>query len=80
MSVPTEKSTTKRHKEPQKITLENLASCDHALDADAVADIFNIHPLTVYRYAREKRLPSFKICGCLRFDPRALAKHIGEVR
>jgi excisionase family DNA binding protein len=47
------------------------------LDIDQAAERLSVHPATLYRWARQKRLPCIRIgARVLRFDPRALEKFI----
>jgi excisionase family DNA binding protein len=47
------------------------------LDIDQAAERLSVHPATLYRWARQKRLPVIRIgARVLRFDPLALEKFI----
>ena len=48
------------------------------LTAKEVAEYLNIHPLTVHRYAREGRIPAFKIGTDWRFHKRYIEKWIKQ--
>lgn len=48
------------------------------LTTKEVAEYLNIHPLTVHRYAREGRIPAFKIGTDWRFHKKYLEKWIKE--
>ena len=48
------------------------------LTTKEVAEFFHIHPLTVHRYAREGKIPAFKIGSDWRFHKRQLDKWIKE--
>jgi len=43
-----------------------------------VADYLNIHPLTVHKYAREGKIPAFKIGSDWRFHKKYIEKWIRE--
>lgn len=64
-----------------QLTIANLESCDHALTCAELSQILNIHKLTLYRMAREGRIPgTFRVGTCLRFDTRKVAAAFLEVR
>lgn len=48
------------------------------LTAKEVADYLNLHPLTVHRYAREGRIPAFKIGADWRFHKKYIERWIKE--
>ena len=48
------------------------------LTAKEVADYLHIHPLTVHRYAREGRIPAFKIGTDWRFHRKYIEKWIKQ--
>ena len=48
------------------------------LTAKEVAEYLNIHPLTVHRYAREGRIPAFKIGTDWRFHKKYIEKWIKQ--
>lgn len=48
------------------------------LTAKEVAEYLNIHPLTVHRYAREGKIPAFKIGTDWRFHRKYLQKWIKQ--
>jgi len=48
------------------------------LTAKEVADYLNIHPLTVHRYAREGKIPAFKIGTDWRFHKKYIQRWIKE--
>ena len=48
------------------------------LTAKEVAEYLNLHPLTVHKYAREGKIPAFKIGTDWRFHKRSIEKWIKE--
>lgn len=48
------------------------------LTAKEVAEYLNIHPLTVHKYAREGKMPAFKIGMDWRFKRKFIEKWIRE--
>jgi excisionase family DNA binding protein len=48
------------------------------LTTKEVAEYFNIHPLTVHRYAREGKIPAFKIGTDWRFHKKHIERWIRE--
>ena len=64
-----------------QLTIADLESCDHALTCAELSQILNIHKLTLYKTAREGRMPgAFRIGTCLRFDPRKVAAAFLEAK
>jgi len=63
------------------LTIADLETCGRALTVADLEQVFSIHKLTLYKMAREGRIPgAFKIGTCLRFDPRKVAAAFLEVR
>jgi excisionase family DNA binding protein len=48
------------------------------MTAKEVAEYLNIHPLTVHKYAREGKIPAFKIGTDWRFHKKYIARWIKE--
>jgi len=48
------------------------------LTAKEVADYLHLHPLTVHRYAREGKIPGFKIGTDWRFQKKYIKRSIKE--
>lgn len=48
------------------------------MTAQEVADYLNIHPLTVHKYARQGKIPAFKIGTDWRFHKKYIEKWIQE--
>lgn len=48
------------------------------MTAKEVADYLNIHPLTVHKYARQGKIPAFKIGTDWRFHKKYIEKWIQE--
>jgi excisionase family DNA binding protein len=47
------------------------------LDVDQAAAVVGVHPVTLYRWARARRIPCVRIgARVIRFDPRALERFI----
>lgn len=55
-----------------------MAKDKEILTAKEVADYLNIHPLTVHKYAREGKIPAFKIGTDWRFHKKHLERWIQE--
>ena len=53
-----------------------MVMADEALDADAVGRMLGIHPRTVIRLAKEKRLPGFRVGGQWRFRRETIEAYI----
>ncbi len=66
---------TKR--QPSGAPLSGLA--DHieafpvALTAARLAELLSVSEMTIYRHAKQNRIPSFRVGGAVRFDPQAIA-------
>ena len=54
-------------------TLSTLADFPRALEAEEVADLFNISLPMLYKQAKAGYIPSFRIGTTVRFDPGVLA-------
>jgi excisionase family DNA binding protein len=55
---------------------DKLRGCTRAMKVAEVADLLNLDPDTVVRYANEARIPAFKVGSRWRFDPATLASWI----
>ncbi len=55
-----------------------MAKNNEILTAKQVAEYLHIHPLTVHRYAREGRIPAFKIGTDWRFHKKYIEKWIRQ--
>jgi excisionase family DNA binding protein len=55
-----------------------MAKEKEIMTARDVADYLNLHPLTVHRYAREGKIPAFKIGTDWRFHKKYIEKWIKE--
>jgi excisionase family DNA binding protein len=55
-----------------------MSKSKEILTAKEVAEYLNIHPLTVHRYAREGRIPAFKIGTDWRFHKNYIEKWIKQ--
>jgi len=56
--------------------LEKLSTFKRLITAPEVAEITDLHRLTVYRLAKDGRIPCYRISGLLRFDPAAVAEYL----
>jgi excisionase family DNA binding protein len=52
---------------------DSLDGKSRALTVADIAQLLNISERQVYKLAAEHRIPCFKIGGCIRFDPLAVA-------
>ncbi|TRZ47121.1 DNA-binding protein [bacterium] len=55
-----------------------MAKNKEILTAKEVADYLGLHPLTVHRYAREGKIPAFKIGTDWRFHKKYIERWIKE--
>jgi excisionase family DNA binding protein len=60
------------------IVLEQLDKMTEAMTVPQVAKLLGIDSATLYRHARSGKLPSFRVVGIIRIDPRDLASCIRE--
>src|SRR5271157_3611325 len=58
--------------------MEQLRTRGQAMKVREVADLLNLDPDTVVRYANEQKIPAFKVGSRWRFDPHALAMWIED--
>lgn len=56
----------------------HMSRSSDILTAKQVADYLHIHPLTVHRYAREGKIPAFKIGTDWRFHKKYIEKWIRQ--
>ena len=54
----------------------HIEQMDHALTVKELATLLSISPPTIYSRARSGLIPSYRIWGSVRFDPRAIADWI----
>jgi len=57
---------------------DRIASHSGALNADQLAAILNVSPITIYKGAKAGRIPSFRIGTCVRFCPKTVADWIAR--
>jgi excisionase family DNA binding protein len=53
---------------------DQIEKTGHALTAVELATILSVSRITIFKHAAAKRIPSFRIGSCVRFDPHAVAK------
>lgn len=59
---------------PSELTLaDRIGRIEHALTAAELADLLNISRITIFKYAKTGRIPSFRVGTCVRFDPQLIA-------
>jgi excisionase family DNA binding protein len=58
--------------------MEQLRTRTQAMKVSELADLLNLDPDTIVRYANEQKIPAFKIGSRWRFDPHALAVWIED--
>jgi excisionase family DNA binding protein len=59
--------------------IEQLRTRRQAMKVREVADLLNLDPDTIVRYAKEQKVPAFKVGSRWRFDPHALAMWIEQL-
>ena len=55
---------------------DRIEKMGHALTADELAPLLSVSRITIFKHARARRIPSFRIGTCVRFDPSAVAQWI----
>ena len=58
------------------MSTNNIAQLPKRVDVRRAAEILNKSEKTVYRYARDRRVPSFKIGGSVEFSEEALVRFV----
>ncbi|MGE5112802.1 MAG: helix-turn-helix domain-containing protein [Acidobacteriaceae bacterium] len=53
--------------------VETLESQTRVLRVSEVAELFQVTPQHIYKMAANRRIPSFRVAGAIRFDPQELA-------
>ena len=59
--------------------MEQLRTRGQAMKVREVAELLNLDPDTIVRYASEQKIPAFKVGSRWRFDPHALAMWIEQL-
>ena len=54
--------------------IEQIERTGHALTADDLAKLLSMSRITIFKHAKAKRIPSFRIGTCVRFDPKSVAE------
>lgn len=57
-----------------KSLAEQIESYPHALRAAELAQLLCVSRVSIFKWAKSGRIPSFRVGTCVRFDPRAVAK------
>jgi len=56
--------------------IENLG---HALTAQELAKLLQVNPDTIWKMAKQSRIPSFRVGSAVRFDPKNVADWLRQV-
>lgn len=59
---------------------DQILSTSHAMKVSELAEILNVSRAFLYRLAADRRLPSFRLGGAVRFDPKAVAAWLRKDR
>jgi excisionase family DNA binding protein len=57
---------------------ERIANFDRAMTADELAGILGVSRITIFKHAKDGRLPCFRIGTCVRFCPQTVADWIAR--
>jgi excisionase family DNA binding protein len=66
-------SPTSSSTEPLSLA-DRIERMKRALTADELAEILTVSRITIFKMAKARRIPSFRIGTCVRFDPRSVAQ------
>jgi excisionase family DNA binding protein len=55
---------------------DRIEQTGHALTADELAPLLSVSRITIFKHARARRIPSFRIGTCVRFDPARVAEWV----
>lgn len=55
-----------------------MAKSKHVMTVKAVADYLDVHPMTIYKYVKEGRIPAFKIGTSWRIRKDSIIKWMEE--
>jgi excisionase family DNA binding protein len=58
---------------------DKLEKIDRAITAEELARLLCVSHVSVFRWAKSGRIPSFRIGTCVRFDPRAIADWLRKI-
>jgi len=53
---------------------DRIERIGRALKADELARMLTVSRITIFKQAKEGRIPSFRIGTCVRFDPKTVAQ------
>ena len=53
---------------------DQIETIGHALTAQDLAKLLQVDPDTIWKMAKQSRIPSFRIGSAVRFDPKAVAE------
>ena len=57
---------------------ERIANFDRAMTADELAGILGVSRITIFKHAKDGRIPCFRIGTCVRFCPQTVADWIAR--
>ena len=52
---------------------DQIEKTGHALTANDLEQILSVSHVTIFKHAKEGRIPSFRVGTCVRFDPKEVA-------
>ncbi len=58
---------------------DQIERIPHALTAKELATLLAVSPISIYKLAKTNRIPSFRICSCVRFDPKVVAAWLRKI-
>jgi len=66
-------SPTSSSTEPVSLA-DRIERIGRAMTANELAEMLTVSRITIFKLAKSRRIPSFRIGTCVRFDPRAVAQ------
>ena len=58
---------------------DQIENIRHALTARELAQLLQVNPDTIWKMAKQSRIPSFRVGSAVRFDPKSVADWLRRI-
>jgi excisionase family DNA binding protein len=58
---------------------DRIERIGHALTAVELAELLAVSRVSIFKWAKRHRIPSFRVGTCVRFDPRVIAAWLRQM-
>jgi excisionase family DNA binding protein len=58
---------------------DQIEKIGHALTAQDLAELLKVNPDTIWKMAKQSRIPSFRVGTAVRFDPKSVAAWLRRI-